>query len=471
MVTASFPSRVANMKKVERSTVAQRRLEGRGGRFLTSRGSLAQLADRPEGYDVVARLLGETQDRVASLAPLRWRRMLENPLSFLRGAALIMADDLARGPMAPLNVQICGDAHLSNFGVFASPERRLVFDLTDFDETDVGPFEWDVKRLVTSLVIAGQSLGLGTSVQERLARVVAREYRVAVRRFAEETRLDVWYSTLTTSSLMADLRGSFSDITRGRIEDVLHHLRGTDDTSAYQRFVTDGDDPKIVEDPPHFSHVEGVDETGISAKDVFEVLANYDATLASDRQLLLSQFTPVDVARHVVGVGSVGTECFAALLCGRDHRDTFFLQIKEAHPSVIGRARERVADEDPAAHVVHGQRVMQVTPDAFLGWGTIEVDGRARSFYVRQLYDHRASIDVSRLDDTLLEAYGRMCAWTLARAHARSGTSAQIAGYLGGSTRFEEAISEFAQAYCERNARDYRALHDAVAQGRISTEG
>ena len=459
------------MKKVERTTVAQRRLDGRGGRFLTSRGSLALLAERPEGYDVVARLMAESQDRVPSLAPLRWQRMLESPLSFLRGAALIMAEDLARGPMAPLNVQICGDAHLSNFGVFASPERRLVFDVTDFDETDDGPFEWDVKRLVTSLVIAGESLGLRTSAQEKLARTVAREYRVAIRRFAEETRLDVWYSTLTTSSLMADLRGSFSDVTRGRIEDVLHHLRGADDASAYQRFVTGGDDPKIVDNPPHFSHIDGVDETGVGAKDIYGILASYDSTLASDRQLLLSQFTPVDVARHVVGVGSVGTECFAALLCGRDHRDTFFLQIKEAHASVIGRARDRVADEDPAAHIVHGQRVMQVTPDAFLGWGVIDVDGRPRSFYVRQLYDHRASIDVARLDDILLEAYGRMCAWTLARAHARSGTAAQIAGYVGGSPRFEEAISEVAQAYRERNARDYRALHDALVQGRISTGG
>jgi uncharacterized protein (DUF2252 family) len=457
------------VKKVENTTVAQRRLEGRGGRFLTSRSSLAVLADRPAGYDVVERLQSQVENRLASLAPLRWRRMLESPLSFLRGAALIMAEDLARGPSAPLTVQICGDAHLSNFGVFASPERRLVFDLTDFDETDLGPFEWDVKRLVTSLVIAGESLGLRHGAQEKLARSVAREYRVAIRRFAEETRLDVWYSTLTTSSLMADLRGSFTDVTRRRIDDVLHHLRGTDDASAYQRFVTGGTNPSIVDDPPHFSHLDGVDETGLGADDVLGVVASYDATMASDLRLLLSQFTPVDVARHVVGVGSVGTECFAVLLCGRDHRDTFFLQIKEAHRSVIGQARERDATEEFAARVVHGQRVMQVTPDAFLGWG--DADGRGRSFYVRQLYDHRAAIDVERLDDALLEAYGRVCAWTLARAHARSGTSAQIAGYIGGSPRFDEAVSDFAQAYRERNASDYRAVHDAVVQGRINTEG
>jgi uncharacterized protein (DUF2252 family) len=459
------------VRKTDKTTVAQRRLEGRGGRFLTSRGSLAVLADRPEGYDVVERLLSQAHDRLPSLLPLRWQRMLESPLSFLRGSALIMAEDLARGSSAPLTVQICGDAHLSNFGVFASPERRLVFDLTDFDETDQGPFEWDVKRLVTSLVIAGESLGLRHGAQEKLARTVAREYRVAVRRFAEETRLDVWYSTLTTSSLMADLRGSFTDVARRRIEDVLHHLRGTDDISAYQRFVTGGENPRIVDDPPHFSHLEGDDEMGLSADDVLGIVASYDATLPSDRQLLLSQFTPVDVARHVVGVGSVGTECFAVLLCGRDHRDTFFLQIKQAQRSVVSIARERETSEDSASRVVHGQRVMQVTPDAFLGWGTIEASGSAHSFYVRQLYDHRASIDVERLDETLLEAYGRVCAWTLARAHARSGTSAQIAGYIGGSPRFEEAISDFAQAYRERNARDYQALHDAVVQGRISTEG
>ena len=458
------------MKKNVKTTVAQRRLEGRGGRFLTSRGSLGVLAQRPEGYDVVGRLLSQANDRLPSLQPLRWQRMLESPLSFLRGSALIMADDLARGSSTPLTVQICGDAHLSNFGIFASPERRLVFDLTDFDETDQGPFEWDVKRLVSSLVIASESLGLRHGAQEKLARSVAREYRVAVRRFAEETRLDVWYSTLTTSSLMVELRGSFTDVTRRNIEDVLHHLRGTDDASAYQRFITAGEDPRIVDDPPHFSHLEGDDETGLSADDVLGIVENYDATLPSDRQLLLSQFTPVDIARHVVGVGSVGTECFAVLLSGRDHRDTFFIQIKEAQRSVISIAREREPTEDSASRVVHGQRVMQVTPDAFLGWSTIDVDGASRSFYVRQLYDHRASIDVERLDGTLLEAYGRICAWTLARAHARSGTSAQIAGYIGGSVRFDEAISDFAQAYRERNARDYQALHDAVVQGRISTE-
>jgi uncharacterized protein (DUF2252 family) len=459
------------VKKTATTTVAQRRLEGRGGRFLTSRGSLGILAERPADYDVIERLESQNQNRLASLAPLRWRRMLESPLGFLRGSALIMAEDLARGSSAPLTVQICGDAHLANFGVFASPERRMVFDVNDFDETDEGPFEWDVKRLVTSLVVAGESLGLRHGAQEKLARTVAREYRVAIRRFAEETRLDVWYSSLTTSSLMQDLRGAFTDVTRRRIDDVLHHLRGTDDTSAYRRFVTGGENPRIVDDPPHFTHLEGQDETGLSSDDILNVVANYDSSLASDRRLLLSQFTPVDVARHVVGVGSVGTECFATLLCGRDHNDTFFLQIKEAQRSVVAIARERAATDDSASRVVHGQRIMQVTPDAFLGWGQIEAGGRERSFYVRQLYDHRASIDVSRLDDVLIEAYGRVCAWTLARAHARSGTSAQIAGYIGGSPRFDEAIAEFAQAYGERNARDHAALHDAVVQGRISTEG
>lgn len=454
------------------TTVAQRRLEGRGGRFLTSRGSLGVLAPRPEGYDVVERLLSQTTDRLPSLMPLRWQRMLESPLSFLRGAALIMSEDLARGSSTPLITQIGGDTHLSNFGVFASPERRMVFDLTDFDETDQGPFEWDVKRLVTSLVIAGESLGLRHAAQEKLARAVAREYRVAMRRFAEETRLDVWYSTLSTSSLMADLREYFADMSRRRIDDVLHHLRDSDDARDYQRFVVGGEIPRIVEEPPHFSHLVDADETGLTVDDVLGVVASYSHTLPSDRQLLLRQFTPVDVARHVVGVGSVGTECFAVLLCGRDHRDTFFLQIKEAQRSVVSLARERPElDLSAAFRVVHGQRVMQVTPDPFLGWGEISSEGTARSFYVRQLYDHRASIDIAQLDANLLEAYGRMCAWTLARAHARSGTSAQIAGYLGGSSRFDEAISEFAQAYRERTSRDYRALHDAVAQGRISAGG
>ena len=452
------------------TTVAQRRLEGRGARLLTSRRALGTLAERPAEYDVVERLLSQAHDRLPSLLPLRWGRMLESPLSFLRGAALIMAEDLARGSSVPVTVQICGDAHLANFGVYSSPERRLVFDVTDFDETDWGPFEWDVKRLVTSLVIAGESLGMRTGAQEHVARAAAREYRVAMRRFAEETRLDVWYSTISTTSLMTELRRSFVDVTRRNIEDVFRHLHGTDDATAYERFVTGDESPRIVDAPPHFSHVDGVDETGLGTEDVLGIVASYDATLPSDRQILLRQFTPLDVARHVVGVGSVGTECFAVLLRGRDDRDTFFLQIKEAQRSVVSLAREVAATEDNAARVVHGQRVMQVNPDAFLGWGRVDVDGESRSFYVRQLIDHRASVDVARLDDTLLEAYGRICAWTLARAHARSGTSAQISGYLGGSPRFDEAISDFAQAYRERNARDFRALHDAVAQGRVTLE-
>ena len=451
--------------------MAQRRLEGRGGRSLTSRGSLAILAPRPEGYDVVDCLLSQATDRLPSLMPLRWQRMLESPMSFLRGAALIMAEDLARGPSAPLTVQICGDAHLSNFGVFASPERRMVFDLTDFDETDQGPFEWDVKRLVTSLVLVAEALGLRPARREKLAREVGKEYRVAIRRFAEETRLDVWYSSLTTSSLTTDLRGCFADVTRQRIDDVLHHLSGTNDARSYQRFVTGSDIPRILEHPPHFSHFQGGDETGLGADDVLGVVQSYRRSLVTDRELLLSQFTPADVARHVVGVGSVGTECFAVLLCGRDHRDTFFLQIKEARRSVVSMARERPSSGfEGAARVVHGQRVMQVTPDLFLGWGDIEAHGTTRSFYVRQLYDHRASINIERLDEKLLEAYGRMCAWTLARAHARSGTSAQISGYLGGSSRFEDAIAQFAQAYLERTKLDFLALREAATQGRIKIE-
>lgn len=456
------------MNRPALSTVAQRRLEGRGARALTSRLTLGHVAPRPDGYDPVERLLSQSRHRVPSLNGLRFARMLESPLAFFRGAALVMAEDLARGSSVPIEVQSSGDAHLSNFGIFASPERRLVFDLNDFDETEVAPFEWDVKRLTSSLVLAAAALRLSSADQETIARLAAKEYRTAMQRFAEETRLDVWYSSLNVSSLMHDLRGSFSDSARRHITDALHEMRAQDARRAYERLVTGGDAPRIALDPPHFTAIEGVDETGLNADDLLAVVANYGSTLVTDRQLLLSQFTPVDVARHVVGVGSVGTECFVALLCGRDHRDAFFLQIKEAHPSVIAQARARASSHQPAERVVHGQRVMQVTPDAFLGWHTLHVNDDPRSFYVRQLYDHRASIDLDGLSDTLLTAYGRLCAWTLARAHARSGHSAVIAGYLGKSSRFDESMGTFALSYKERNDADYAALRDAVSNGRIT---
>lgn len=451
------------------TTVAQRRLDGRGGRFLTSRKALGQLAARDEDFDPVVALGLHLASNVESLLPLRWRRMLENPFTFFRGSAFLMAQDLVRGPSSPWVVTSAGDAHLGNFGTYSSAERRIVFDLNDFDETFPAPFEWDVKRLTTSVVIAGVERGVRQEVdQMALAAIVAREYRHAMRRFAEEPRLEVWNSLLDVRAVMHDLKGVFSDAMRRRILDVLNHLQLRSDNELTRRHIVEGEPPQIIEEWPHFTHDEGPDSTGLTADHIAKVVEMYADTLMSDHAVLLDQFHVVDVARHIIGVGSVGTECWAALLCGRDYRDTFFLQIKEAHPSVLALAQGRIYDGDEAHRVVSGQRLMQAAVDPFLGHHRLDVSGVNRSFYVRRLYDHRAAVDISRLTPTMLEAYGRVCAWVLARAHARGGQAAQIAGYLGGSPRFDEAMATFAVAYRNLNAADFETSLAAVREGRIT---
>lgn len=457
------------MNSQDVSVVEVRKRYGRSIRSTTPRLSLATLSERPEGYDAVARLREQGATRVANLLPLRYARMLESPLAFYRGAALLMADDLVRGASTSLEVQICGDAHLCNFGVFSSPERQMVFDVNDFDETDVAPFEWDVKRLVASLAIASEQLGHSARQQERIALAAAREYRGSMMRFAEQTRLEVWYARLDTDSVMSDLKGFFSDSAKRKVDDVVQSAKETDAACAFSKVVVYGDEgPTIVVDPPHFTRLDASDGGSLGVAEVYGIIAGYGVTLSSDRQVLLKQFRVRDAARHVVGVGSVGTECFAVLLVGRDDRDPFFLQIKEAQRSVLADARATEETLEAGERVVRGQKLMQATSDAFLGWHTTQFADRPRSFYVRQLYDNKASVDVERLDESLLVAYGRLCSWTLARAHARSGRGAEIAGYLGKGDRFEESMAAFALAYRDRNRADYEALKGDVARGGIT---
>lgn len=440
---------------------------GKALRSATPRLSLGDLTDRPGDFDAVGQLIEQNADRVASLRPLRFKRMLESPLAFLRGAAILMADDLARGTSTSLNVQICGDAHVANFGVFESPEREMVFDVDDFDETAVGPFEWDVKRLAASLVIAGRQIGLSAHEQEDAALKAGREYRLAIARFATMSRLDVWYSRIDVDEVILDLKGFFSDSASHRIDDIVRHFNSLDDAEARTKVIEySKGGPVLRDDPPHFSHDLGETPDDISASDVLDVLAGYMHTLSYDRQSLLRQFHVRDVARHVVGVGSVGTECFAALLTGRDDHDPFMLQIKEAKPSVVTRTRATSIGE--GERVVRGQKLMQATSDAFLGWHSIRLADGERSFYVRQLYMKKASIDLESLEGSRIATYAKLCAWTLARAHARFGTSSEIAGYLGKAERFEESMASFALAYAKRNEGDFQALVSAAASGRVT---
>ncbi len=454
--------------KRDETSVAARRAKGRDVRERTSRQSLGRLASRPTQYDAVGRLIAQGENRVASLLPIRYQRMLQSPLAFFRGAALLMADDLSRGSSTSLEVQICGDAHLSNFGVFSSPERHLVFDVNDFDETEVGPFEWDVKRLVTSLVISSEQLGHRQKQQENIALSAAREYRRAMAEFSEETRLHVWYAALDLNLAMADLRGFFSNSAREKVVDIFHQVRDSATQTAYDKVVVyEKESASIRENPPHFTRLGSEGDHSMRREDAYEIVHDYVKTLSSDRQVLLSQYRVADVARHVVGVGSVGTECLAVLLTGRDVRDPLLLQIKEAQVSVVAQALARTSSFVPGERVVRGQRLMQATPDLLLGWQSIGPLKSRRSFYVRQLYDNKASVNVEQLNEALLVAYGRVCAWTLARAHARSGFSAEIAGYLGKGPRFDEAMADFARIYAKQNRDDYDAMKSALQQGRI----
>ena len=451
-------------------TPEERKNEGQGQRDAVPRGALAKLSARPAEYDPVARLMWQGQSRRPDLLPLRYSRMLENPLSFYRGNALLMADDLARGSSTSLEVQICGDAHLSNFNLFSSPERHLVFDVNDFDETDQGPFEWDVKRLVASLAIASSHLNHTDAQQERIALCAAQEYRESIRRFAGEDRLAVWYATLDIDAVMSDLGGFFTVNTIHKVDHVVAYATGRDTRKAYAKLIVDSKDgPRIVAKPPLLVPLEELHESGyLTTRDLEQLIAGYAKSLTFDRQQLLAQFTPVDAARKVVGVGSVGTECYVVLLFGRDEFDPFFLQVKQAGASVIATALGRDASIPPGERVVRGQRLMQATPDVFLGFHAVKKGASTRHYYVRQLYDNKAAIAIDQLDESLLVAYGRICAWTLARAHARGGRGAEIAGYLGKSDVADQAFAAFAMAYRDRTLSDFTALQSAAKEGRIT---
>jgi uncharacterized protein (DUF2252 family) len=404
------------------------------------------------------------------LLTLRYTRMLANPLAFYRGNALLMAEDLARGLNTSLEVQICGDAHLSNFNLFSSPEGRSVFDVNDFDETDQGPFEWDVKRLVASLCLASSQLGHTESQQRRIAASAAYEYRQSIRRLAGENRLAVWYATLDIDTTAKDLSGFFTESALHRVNAVVAKATGKDQQRAFAKIVVDKSDGlRIVTHPPLLIPLTQLVGSGyLTAAELERVIAGYTKTLSSDRQVLLSQFTPLDAARKVVGVGSVGTECYIMLFQGRDEFDPFFLQIKQATTSVVSTALGRNTKVPSGQRVVDGQRLMQTTPDMFLGWHSFTMDGVSRHYYVRQLYDNKAAIAIDSLDEELLITYGKICAWTLARAHARSGRGAEIAGYLGKSDVADEAFASFAVAYRDRTLSDFKSLQGAAKDGRIT---
>jgi len=461
---------------VRHLTAAERAAHGKAARREVPRSSHASFEPGPSRTDPLELLERQAQMRVPELVPIRYGRMLVSPFAFYRGAALIMASDLASTPRSGLSAQCCGDAHLSNFGVFASPERRLVFDINDFDETLPGPWEWDVKRLATSVLIAARGNGFPVSDQERAVLDTVRQYRTGMASFAAMNNLDVWYAHLDVDATMAQYGPQLQHKAVKRTERELAKARTRDSMSAFSKLTREvGGQPRIVADPPLIVPIADLAEGG--ERDAMfaalrELLRSYSATLQADRRVLLGQFELVDLARKVVGVGSVGTRAWIALSLGRAERDPLFLQLKEAGASVLEGFLEPSEFANHGERVVVGQHLMQASSDIFLGWLRVEsdLDGVERDYYVRQLRDWKGSAEVEQMNAPGLAAYGGLCGWTLARAHARSGDRIAIASYLGRGSSFDHAIVHFAHAYAEQNERDFHALVDAAKAGKVRVE-
>ncbi|WP_030275457.1 DUF2252 domain-containing protein [Streptomyces sp. NRRL B-24484] len=453
-------------------TPEERAARGRAARRQAPRSSHAEYRPAKKRPDPLGILEAQSAKRVPELVPIRYSRMSESPFRFYRGAAAIMASDLAGSPDSGIRAQLCGDAHMLNFRLLASPERQLLFDINDFDETLPGPWEWDVKRLSASLVIAGRANGFDDKERAEIVRATVRQYREAMARFAGMRNLDVWYARMDSDMLQelaaerAPKRGQ-----RG-LAQALAKARTRDSLQAFEKLteVVDGR-RRIAADPPLLMPISellpNVERDALMT--LFRSLVGrYGKTLPSDRRYLLQNFELVDVARKVVGVGSVGTRCWIFLMLGRDGQDPLFMQAKEADTSVLAPHVGASQYRNQGERVVSGQRLMQAASDMFLGWERVDgIDGKRRDFYVRQLRDWKGIAVAEDMRPAGMQAFGALCGFTLARAHARSGDRIAIAAYLGGKDVFDHALAEFAEAYADQNERDHRALVDAVQDGRL----
>jgi len=458
-------------------TVAERAARGTEARAAVPREDHARFDPPPDRADPIALLEEQASSRVPELVPIRWGRMMVSPFTFYRGAALPMASDLAATPVSGLAVQACGDAHLSNFGIFGSAERRLVFDVNDFDETTPGPWEWDVKRLAASIEVAARANGFSGKQRRRIVSATVARYRQAMRTFAELTNQDIWYARADMNELRQQFESQLKARQRKVVDKGLAKARTRDSLQELGKLtrLVDGRQ-RIISDPPLLVPIDELiprqRDRAAFVSQISDLLGKYRRTLETDRRYLLDQYEFADLARKVVGVGSVGTRCWIVLLLGKDASDPLFLQVKEAQESVLSRFVGASKYANQGQRVVAGQRLMQASSDIFLGWQRTEagLDGQSRDFYVRQLRDWKFSVDIEAMAPRGLRMYGELCGWTLARAHARSGDRIAIAAYLGASAVFDEAIAQFAGAYADQNERDYQALVAAVAAGRITAE-
>ncbi|MEQ8146548.1 DUF2252 domain-containing protein [Streptomyces sp. OP7] len=453
---------------------AERASHGRRARGRVPRSAHAAFAPAPGRPDPVDVLERQSANRLPELVPVRYGRMLESPFRFYRGAAAIMAADLGQSPDTGLTVQLCGDAHLLNFRLLASPERHLVFDINDFDETHAGPFEWDVKRLAASFAISGRANGFTVAEQSGAVRACVAAYRRRMREFAGMRTLDIWYAQDDTDRLRELMSSSMDAEVRRRTAAATERPRTRTHLQAYAKLTRPtAEGRRIMADPPLITPLgDLLDGASAEERGLRAVLDGYARSLASDRRHLLSRYRLVDVARKVVGVGSVGTRCWIVLLLGRDDDDPLLLQAKEAQKSVLAPFTDGEEPDNQGRRVVEGQRLIQTTSDILLGWThALGLDGRPRDFYVRQLRDWKGIARPDTMDPGMLALFAQLCGASLARAHARSGDPVAITAYLGRADRFDRALAAFAQAYADRNERDFAALGEAVRTGRVRAEG
>ncbi|MBS0522140.1 MAG: DUF2252 domain-containing protein [Proteobacteria bacterium] len=439
----------------------ERRTEGKALREVVPRGAQSHWEAPKDRRDPIDLLNDSNTGRQPDLIPIRYGRMMASPFAFYRGSTCVMAADLATMPVSGIKVQACGDAHLLNFGGFATPERRVIFDINDFDETLPGPWEWDLKRLVASVVLAGRHIRLAESDTARAVAATARSYRERMADYGAMRALDVWYDAIDVERFLQEME---TEETRQRVEERLKKVREKNTPEfLFPKFVEHrGTAPTIADDPPLIFHPTAETAPGLQSR-YREGFESYRASLAEHVRVLFDRFAFCDLAMKVVGVGSVGTQCAIALFMASSD-DPLFLQVKEAGTSVL---EPYVGKSEHAHHgqrVVAGQRLMQSASDLFLGWGR---GANGRDYYVRQLRDMKTSAIIEDFDAADLRAYGRVCAWALARAHARSGDAAMIAGYMGSGSAFDDAMQEFAQEYADQTQRDHRAFVKAVRQGRI----
>ncbi len=458
--------------RVPHLTRAEHAARGKAARLEVPRSVHAQWEPAPGRRDPVEMLKEQATVRVSELVPIRHGRMLVSAFTFFRGAAYLMAADLAAGPRTGLHTQLCGDAHLSNFGGFASPDRRLVFGVNDFDETLPGPFEWDLKRLVASFAVGGRDRGFDADERRRVTLEATRSYREAMGSLASMRTMDLWYSRIDIDAITDTMRrvGSVKQVKR--FDKNVSKARSKDSLRAFSRLThMVAGEPRIVSDPPLIVPIEDV--AGDVGAEVIEefvhgIIRRYRRTLPSDRRHLLERFRYQHAARKVVGVGSVGTRAWIVLLTGSDIADPLFLQVKEAESSVLEPFLGKSKFKSHAQRVVEGQRLMQAASDIMLGWDRITgPDGVDRDFYIRQLWDQKGSALVEFMDPKLMTIYARLCGQALARAHARSGDATAIASYMGSGDSLDRALAEFAETYADQNERDFDALRKAVDGGRL----